>query len=282
MNLKSKKDKLLLHLEQEKFRKELKGEEYSCYHVDQKKKIMEAIKKTNWDLPRIREIFQNKNVQLSIDKLLYMFYLISLENEALSNLSWDMICVITNNLDKEIRSDYAVYILQEFINAPTMENYQKIRRLAESCVKHEGSLPSRVQFTLLKSALNSTKIGCEIGEKLNYLFNIAHEAIFSIKSASSKYRWNYNESDYFELVNKVYRGIFDSHPVFCEIIEDMHAEVEKLSNQQLMFQGSDEEFWNIDEHIEMFNRLDTMFETLSNEVLRIEHKEQEAPSAPKM
>lgn len=281
MNLKSKKDKLLLHLEQEKFRKELKGEEYSCYHVDQKKKIMEAIKKTNWDLPRIREIFQSKQVKLCIDKFLYMFYLLSLENEAISCLSWDMICVITNNLDKEIRDDYAVFILQEFANAPTMENYQKIRLLAESCVKPEGLISSR-EFTLLKSALNSTEVGYKIGEKLNYLFNIAYNAMFYIESKSSKYRWNYNESDYFKLVNKVYRGIFDSHPVFCEIIEDMHAEVEKLSNQQLMFQGSDEEFWNIDEHIEMFNRIDTMFETLSNEALRIEYKEQEAPSAPKM
>lgn len=281
MNLKSKKDKLLLHLEQEKFRKELKGEEYSCYHVDQKKQIMEAIKKTNWDLPRIREIFQSKQVKLCIDKFLYMFYLLSLENEAISCLSWDLICIVTNNLEKEVSYTYAVYVLQEFATAPTMENYQKIRMLAESCVKPEGLISSR-EFTLLKSALNSTKEGYEIGEKLSYLFNIAYYATFCIESKSSKYRWNYNEGDYFKLVNKVYRGIFDNHPVFREMIEDMHAEVEKISNQQLMFQGSDEEFWNIDENVEVFDRIGAMFETLKNESLKMEFEEKGAPSAPKM
>lgn len=253
MKLDIKRKEILRRLEQEKFRIELNDDIYACYTNLQKEAIMDAIRFTRWDITTIRNIFQNENIKENIDKFLYIFSILKSENRALHFLSWDIICDITNNLNKEIHFALAVKILEEFVSNPTWDNYNKVSNLVERFITKNQDIPDDYKLELFKSVLYSTEKGLDIGNKLLYLYNIIRDMTTELC-----------DEECFPLISKVYMGMFDYFKDAINAIEYIYSIFDVLRENLTMFQGPDEDFWEFEDNQEQCEKLINIFKQLIN------------------
>lgn len=263
MKLKDRKDKLINNIKQEAFRKELDMPEYACYTSEQKRDIMRLIKNTRWDLPRIRSIFQNVKIQQNIDKFIYVFEVMENGSIMLKTFCWDIVCGILNNIDS-VDFDLAIAMLQEFVNNVVSEQkYYQVYKLVEGFIIDDGKLSYETKLNLFKSVLASTDNGLKVGNKLFYLISICGCESFS-------------------LLNNVYRGMFDKIPEICETIDSFYLELKNIEKRSIMFEGTNQEFWEMNDNAEALNRARTFINGIKDEVIKIVNEEKTSPTGPKM
>lgn len=264
LKLKDRKDKLINNIKQEAFRKELETAEYACYTSEQKRDIMRFIKNTKWDLPRIRSIFQNNKIKQNIDKLIYIFKIMENDNKILKSFCWDIICEILNNINDDVDFNLAIDILQEFVKNDVSEvKYYRASELLERFIINDGKLSHETKLDLFKSVLVSTDNGLRVGKMLFFLISICDFKNFS-------------------LVNETYRGVFDESPEICEMISRYTLDVENALKYSILFDGTIQEFWEVDENAKILNEVKTFINGLEEETIRIKNEEKTSPTGPKM
>lgn len=217
MNLKTRKEKFINNLKQDKFKKELINPEYACYSEEQKRDIMKAIKFTRWDLPYIRTIFQNAKVQQNIDCLLYLFKVNDTKDEKLSYFSWCLICELVSHLDEEVDFNLAVGILEDFSHSTTVPH--DIYSLGESLIhmNNRSFLTADAKREYFNCVLHSTKQNHEIGGNVRDLYDMCRNA--SVYFDESQF----DSVSFFEIVKESYQGFLANRPDLCEIINEKNA-----------------------------------------------------------
>ena len=172
VTLRERKDKLICNLKQECFRKELETSEYDCYTSEQKKEIMRLIKKTSWEVPYIRGIFQDEQIKKNIDKFIYIFEVMKSKDEIVRFFCSHLVCRVLISRKCKIDFNVVVAMLEAFTRFYVpKEKYYQACTLAENFIIDDGELNFTTKMRLFKSVLNSTDKGLELGNKLFYLYS---------------------------------------------------------------------------------------------------------------
>ncbi len=248
MNLKTRKEKFINNLKQDKFKNELANPEYACFSDEQKKEIMDAIKTTRWDLPYIRDIFQNAKVQQNIDCLLYLFKANNSKNRHLQMFSWNLICALLDHLDEEYDFNLAGALLEDFSHSDMEKNFQKIASFGESLLDAEVNpfLEAEEKREYFNSVLHSTDENYEIGEMVRVLYNMCYQA-------SSYFEESPFELDTsFAVVKESYDGFLANRPDLCELLKETY---DKFNSG---FHYLDYSRWDSDDFASLCNFLNTL------------------------
>ena len=251
MTFREKKDKLICNLKQECFRRELEMSEYDCYTSEQKRYIMRLIKTTRWEVPFIREVFQDEQIKKNIDRFIYIFEVMKSKDERIRFFCWHLVCRILISRKCKIDFNVVIAMLESFTRFYVpKEKYYQACKLAERFIIDDGEVNYITKMKLFKSVLNATDKGLELGNKLFYLYSMCE----CDKVAFYLNRRDFDISYYFDFLSKVYRGTLDYCPDIWKIIDGLYTEIKDINSVKGMFEGTDQEYWEIENHAEAFNQ----------------------------
>ena len=111
----------LEYLKREMFRLELNSIEYKrypCYYnASDKRKIMHMIRQTNWELPFIRNVFQNYLIKSCFDEFYTIFSFLNTEVTEKRDFVWNLIGGILNDLHRGRDFSVIIDFLELFFNS---------------------------------------------------------------------------------------------------------------------------------------------------------------------
>ena len=178
----------LEYLKREMFRLELNSIEYKrypCYYTaSDKRKIMHMIRQTNWELPFIRNVFQNYLIKSCFDEFYTIFSFLNTEVTEKRDFVWNLIGGILNDLHRGRDFSVIIDFLELFFNSfDKLYNDDSIdaRKKRQAVFNYGYDLLFKKEYEcidssdkkmLFESIINSSNNGLYLGEEIIKLYRI--------------------------------------------------------------------------------------------------------------
>ncbi|MDE5631111.1 MAG: hypothetical protein K2I70_05870 [Bacilli bacterium] len=277
---------------------EIGSSEFDCYTNYQKMEIMKFVRSLDvdsWDREDILNLIKNEKFKKNIDSLIYIFECQKWEGKGidlglLANMLFSKIIWGVRNGEK-VEIYLAMQMLQEYAENGSNISKEDVFKLADDLISPKLDcffLPA-IKLSLFNCTILSTQMGYDLGNKVLHLFelcdrrnSLGYARVYDLgdkkmdrelrkrfhSQSVNNLTTSFDEISSFEVLEKVYFGVFDEHPVVKELIEKVYSNYEKYK--------IDEDL--LDYSLDAFDEAINLFKVLNEEIKKIDEPSSGTPN----